>query len=655
MALDTLDWTVLSVAALAVAYVIKRRLSAAPTGRPAVPPPAAAAPKATPGENERNFVEKMKKSDKNCIIFFGSQTGTAEEYAGRLVKEARRYSFKAMAADMKDYDAQYLADVGTIPDALVLFCLATYGEGEPTDNARDFHDWLKEAEGSQSADLSALRFSVFGLGNKTYEQFNYVGKFFDGALAKLGANRVYPRGDGDDDANLEDDFNAWKDAMWSAVCVAFNVQAGDDASFRQYAMKFRPDVPVEKVFTGEISTLNAYAQQKRPFNMQNPYLATVLVNRELYSDNERSCRHIELDISAAGIRYAAGDHVAVYPSNNAMLVQRLAVRLGLDLDAVFSLDAVDETAKKRHPFPCPCTLATALQHYVDISGRPSAYVVRELLPFTSDSAEKEKLQSVVKDPAKYHEWVVESERNIVDILEDMPSVAPPVDYLLELLPRLQPRYYSISSSPKAHNTAIHITAAVVRHTARSGRQFNGVATTYLLDQQPGARVPIFVRQSSFRLPVDTKVPVIMVGPGTGLAPFRGFVQERLHAKSAGKPIGDTMLFFGCQRSEHHYLYRDELHGAKEAGALTHLTVAASRDQASKVYVQHHLRDHGEQVCQLLKRGAYVYVCGDAKKMAHDVHVALEEILVQHDSKTREQAADFLKTLRTKRRYQQDVW
>lgn len=665
--LEVLDWAVISLVGVAVALYVRRKLREPRAKEPNTNTrgvngtngtssnASTAAPKQT-FLNERNIVERMKKSDKNCVIFFGSQTGTAEEYAGRLMKDARRFSFRAMTADLKDYDGEFLAQLSTIENSLVVFCLATYGEGEPTDNARDFYEWLRDAEKDKTIDLTGVSYAVFGLGNKTYEHFNLVSRHVDTALSSLGATQVFQRGEGDDDANLEEDFMAWKDQMWSAVSVKYNVQAGgDDANFRQYALVSQPTTDPERIFTGEIATLKSYVTQKRPFNKQNPYLATVIVNRELYRDAERSCRHIELDITNSSVRYAAGDHVAVYARNRESLVQRLAKRLNIDLDAVFSLNAVDESAKKRSPFPCPCSFGTALRHYVDLNGKPSHFVLREILGFTTDPAQKEFLQRVIASHDEFTKWLVDAHRNIVDVLEDLPSANPPVDYLLELLPPLQPRYYSISSSPKAYQNSIHVTAAIVHEPVKSGRTFDGVCTSYLHELEPGARVPIFVRQSNFRLPQDTRVPIIMIGPGTGLAPFRGFIQERSHFKSSGKNLGDTMLFFGCQKRSMHFMYEDELTAAHTGGVLSHLGVACSRDQAQKVYVQHHLQEQGAVIAPLLAKGAFIYICGDARHMAHDVKRALEQIYSQHLNRTAEEAAEYFRQMRAKRRFQEDVW
>jgi NADPH-ferrihemoprotein reductase len=244
----------------------------------------------------------------------------------------------------------------------------------------------------------------------------------------------------------------------------------------------------------------------------------------------------------------------------------------------------------------------------------------------------------------------------VDVLEDVPSLKIPFDHLLELLHRLQVRYYSISSSAKVYFTSVHVTASLVSFKTRLGRQGKGVATSWLQGLLIGAKVPIFLRASSFRLPPETKTPVIMVGPGTGLAPFRGFIQDRdFQLIVAKKSLGETVLFFGCQKRAQHFLYETELQSYVTAGSLSHLFVACSRDQAEKVYVQHHMRQNGKFVYDLLKRGAHFYLCGDGKYMARDVHEALVDILVKEGEQTKQAAEDFLKQLSSKKRFQQDVW
>ncbi|GFU19605.1 NADPH--cytochrome P450 reductase, partial [Nephila pilipes] len=483
--------------------------------------------------SDSSFINKMKSTGRNIIVFYGSQTGTAEEFATRLAKEANRYGMKAMVADPEDYDMEDLSKVAEIENSLAIFCVATYGEGDPTDNAQEFHQWLQAGD----ADLSGLNFAVFGLGNKTYEHYNSMGIYVDTRLEELGATRVYELGLGDDDANIEEDFITWKERFWGAVCEHFQIKSfGEDINLRQYQLVLHEDLPQEKLFTREISRLNSYRNQRPPYDMKNPYLSTILVNKELYKGS-RSCMHIELDISDAKIRYETGDHVAVYPTNNSELVEKIGKLLNVDLDIVFSLNNLDEDSTKKHPFPCPTTYRTALLHYVDITSIPRTHVLKEIADYASDEKEKEmlKLMATSSEEGKklYLNWVVANTRSIIHILEDLPSLKPPIDHVLELLPRLQARYYSISSSPKVYPQSIHITAVLVDYETPTKRINKGVATGFLKQIVPSddnSKIPIFVRRSQFRLPSKPQTPIIMIGPGTGLAPFRGFIQERSFLK-----------------------------------------------------------------------------------------------------------------------------
>lgn len=610
--------------------------------------------------DESSFITKMKSSGRNIVVFYGSQTGTAEEFAARLAKEAHRYGMKAMVADPEECDMEDLTKLSDIENSLAIFCMATYGEGDPTDNAQEFYQWLQTGD----ADLSGIRYSVFGLGNKTYEHYNSMGIYVDRRLEELGASRVVDLGLGDDDANIEEDFITWKEKFWAAVCEYFHIEkTGDDVTLRQYELIVHDDIPKEKVFQGEITRLGSFNIQKSPFDAKNPYLSTVIVNRELYK-GERSCMHIELDINEGKFRYDTGDHVAVYPSNDPSLVEKLGNLLNVDLDTVITLKNLDEDSSKKHPFPCPCSYRTALLHYVDITSIPRTHVLKEIADYASDEEEKKKLKligsSTEEGKTLYLDWVVKNCRSIIHILEDMPSVRPPLDHLLELLPRLQARYYSISSSPKMYPTSIHITAVLVEYTTPTGRQNKGVATQWLktktTDNGHSTKVPIYVRRSQFRLPSNPKVPIIMIGPGTGLAPFRGFIQERSHARKEGKQVGETILYFGCRKKSEDFLYEEELINYKNDGTLTKLYLAFSRDQPQKVYVTHLLRENKAEVWNILgEKNGHLYVCGDARNMARDVHNILVDIIQEEGKKSKAEAEAFVKKMESQRRYSADVW
>ncbi|XP_050457452.1 NADPH--cytochrome P450 reductase isoform X3 [Cataglyphis hispanica] len=610
--------------------------------------------------SENSFIKKLKTSGRSLVVFYGSQTGTAEEFAGRLAKEGIRYKMKGMVADPEECDMEELVHLKTIPNSLAVFCLATYGEGDPTDNAMEFVDWLKNGD----TDLTGLNYAVFALGNKTYEHYNEVGIYVDHRLEQLGATRVFELGLGDDDANIEDDFITWKDKFWPTVCEFFGIEgAGEDVSIRQYKLTEHVDLPADRIYTGEIARLHSFTNQRPPYDAKNPFLAPVKVNRELHGPtSERSCMHIEFDITDSKIRYEAGDHLAVYPVNNAELVNKIGEQCGASLDTVFTLTNTDEESTKKHPFPCPCSYRTALTHYLDITSNPRTHVLKELAEYATDPADKEKLKlmalTTAEGKAAYQQWIVQENRNIVHILEDISSLKPPLDHLCEILPRLQCRYYSISSSPKLHPTSIHITAVVVEYKTPTGRINKGVTTNWLKEKHPSdppCFVPIFVRKSQFRLPMRLITPIIMIGPGTGLAPFRGFIQERDLARKEGKEVGDTILYFGCRKSQEDFLYREELEQYVKDGTLT-LHTAFSREQEHKVYVTHLLENNKEELWRVIgEQNGHIYVCGDARNMARDVHNILLKVVMDRGNMSELDAANYIKKMDSQKRYSSDVW
>ncbi|KAF2896883.1 hypothetical protein ILUMI_09293 [Ignelater luminosus] len=610
---------------------------------------------------ENSFIKKLKTSGRSLVVFYGSQTGTGEEFAGRLAKEGIRYRLKGMVADPEECDMEELTNLKSIPNSLAVFCLATYGEGDPTDNAMEFYEWLQNGD----ADLTGLNYAVFGLGNKTYEHYNQVATYVDKRLEELGATRVFDLGLGDDDANIEDDFITWKDRFWPAVCDYFGIEStGEDVSMRQYRLvEYKEETP-DRVYTGEMARLHSLKNQRPPYDAKNPFLAKITANRELHKHGDRSCMHIEFDIEGSKMRYDSGDHLAMYPVNNSELVEKIGKLTNTDLDTIFTLINTDEESSKKHPFPCPCSYRTALTHYLDITMNPRTHVLKELSEYCSDPAEKEKLKLMSstspEGKALYQQWIIHDNRTIVHVLEDLPSCKAALDHLCELLPRLQPRYYSISSSPKLYPNTVHITAVVVEYETPTGRCNKGVATTWLREKhpQPGVEppmVPIYIRKSQFRLPTKSQTPIIMVGPGTGLAPFRGFIQERQYVKDEGKPLGESILFFGCRKKAEDFIYEDELK-EYEAKDTLKMHVAFSRDQAHKIYVTHLLDQSLDEIWRVIgENNGHFYVCGDARTMAGDVHKIVLKSIMEKGQLNEQQATAFLKKMETQKRYSADVW
>jgi NADPH-ferrihemoprotein reductase len=607
----------------------------------------------------KSLTEKMKSSGKNMVVFFGSQTGTAEEFAQRLVKNSRLYGIKAIVADPEELEMDEIVKLNEIRNVVAVFIVATYGEGDPTDNAVEMHEYLQQNQ----LDLAGLTYAVFGLGNKTYEHYNVMGKYFDKRLEELNGKRLIPLGLGDDDCNIEEDFVTWMNSFWPLVCNHLGISATEqDISIRQYKLLSGQDVAIDKVFKGEIARLKSYEKQRPPFDAKNPYLAPVIANRNLFKGDDRRCLHIELDIKDSRLRYEAGDHVAIFPSNSSEIVDKIGELLCIDLDTVFSLVNIDTDASKKNPFPCPTTYRVALTSYLDITSILSTQVIKEFAQYAVDEDDKTKLQLMGSptDEGKslYNSFIRDQHVDLLTLLELMPSLKPPIDHVLELLPRLQAKYYSISSSSKLYPNSIHITCVVVEYKTKLGRLRKGVATTWLETKIPTEeykpRIPVFIRKSQFRLPFKFSTPVLMIGPGTGLAPFRGFIQERDFHREEGRKVGKNFLYYGCRNKDIDYLYKDELEEFGKKESLT-LNVAFSRDQEEKIYVTHLLEKHGEIVWEHIKDNGHIYVCGDARNMAREVHEIIVNICKKYGNMASNDAHNYVKDLAQKSRYVQDVW
>lgn len=619
-----------------------------------------------------SLYEKMKATDRNMVVFYGSQTGTAEEFANRIAKEANRYGMRAMTADPEEVNFDTLTRVSDIDKSLCVFCLATYGEGDPTDNARELYDWLKRGE----SDLNGLNYAVFGLGNKTYEHYNAVAIYTDARLNELSGNRICELGLGDDDGMIEDDFMVWKEKFWTEVCDKFNLAVTSDTNYRQYELivhvdreNFKTEDGKPKgLFTGEPYRIGSYEAKSPPYGLKNPIKCRPINFRELYK-GERSCMHIEFELKGEIIGYKTGDHLVVFPEIDSDLVDMLGRLLNIDLDEIISMKCIDTYTAKTNIIPCPCTYRTAFTYYVDIASAPRVQPLREMSLHASSEADQKFLELICSSQPegreKYNDWIVKSHRNIVQVINDLPSFRPPADLLIELLPRLQPRYYSISSSNLVNSTSVSITAVVVEYKSKAGYLNKGVATNFLKNKTLGAgpepkKIPICFIQSQFRLPpvVNSMMPpIIMVGPGTGLAPFRGFLQEIQHLRHKdGMQTSDVILYYGCRHKDQDYLYPKELEQFKQDGTLTQLRVAFSRDQPEKVYVTHLLEQNRDETWDIIgNRNGYVYICGEARSMAKNVLQIFKNIIM-NNLKTDEKGADaFLKKMEQDKRYKADVW
>lgn len=534
-------------------------------------------------------------------IIYASQTGNAKGVAEALQQQAQAQDIAVKLVSAGDFKGKNLTK-----ETHVIIVASTHGEGEAPDDAIELHEFLQSKKAPKLPDL---HYAVIGLGDSSYEFFCQTAKDFDQYLAKLGAQPMLERLDCDVD--------------YDAAAAEWQLQVLEKTQ--------------QTLSTAEAEVVQLPVGQHQAattvYNKHHPFSASLSVSQKITGrGSDKDVRHIEIDLEESGLTYQPGDALGVWFENDPQLADTILAKLGLEADTSVDIDGGT------------LSLRDALITKYEITASNPQFVTKY-----AELSGSKKLQKLVADREKLREYAAKTQ--IIDVLAEK-KTALTAEQLIGLLRRLTPRLYSIASSQQEVGEEVHLTVGVVEfEKADEPRQ--GGASSFLAQRlEQGGAVKVFVEaNNNFKLPVDDNTPVIMIGPGTGIAPFRAFVQERENREASGK----NWLFFGDRTFTEDFLYQVEWQKYLKSGVVTQMDVAFSRDQAEKVYVQQRILEQAAQVWQWLQQGAHVYVCGDATHMAKDVHQALLTVIEQQGNKTREQAEQYLNELRKTKRYQRDVY
>lgn len=537
-------------------------------------------------------------------VLFGSQTGNAQRLAGQLGRLLEQRGYGVKLSCMSEYRTSELRKVRS----LLVIC-STHGEGDPPDKAKMFHEFLLS---KRAPKLPEAKFSVLALGDLSYKQYCQTGKQFDQRLEELGAVRLHPRRDCDVD--YQDAAEEWMQGVLTALGPATPAAAGAAA------------LP--------LPSISSAAAGEPAWSRSRPFAAEVLENINLNGrGSEKETRYLKLSLVDSGLAFEPGDSLGIYPENHPQLVTELLAHMQWNADEPVTV------GKEEKP------LGEALRRHYEITllTRP---LLEQAAQFSRDG-----LPALVArgddEVAGYCHG-----RDLLDLVREFGLGGAPAKEFVRILRRMPPRLYSIASSHKANPDEVDLTIAAVRYHAHDRPRY-GTCSVYCAERiNPGDQVRVFVHDNpNFRLPADLNAPVIMIGPGTGVAPFRAFLEEREELGATGR----NWLFFGDQHFRTDFLFQTDWQRWRKRGVLPRIDVAFSRDQACKVYVQHRMVEQARDLYAWLQEGAHVYVCGDEKRMAPDVHAALEKIVEREGGLRPEEAKDYLTELTRQNRYQRDVY
>ncbi|XP_053380905.1 NADPH-dependent diflavin oxidoreductase 1-like isoform X2 [Mercenaria mercenaria] len=601
-------------------------------------------------------------SERRLLILFGSQTGTAQDVAEKLSREARRRHFLTKVVALDSYD---IADL--ITEKLVVFVCSTTGQGDPPDNMTTFWRFIMRRNLPQDS-LGKLSHAVLGLGDSSYQKFNFVAKKLHKRLLQLGSTSLMNVGLADDSHDLGADavVYPWMDNFLQKLLSMYPLAVGQEV----IPSHFRPRPRFKVIFVdgndrtspnGSITTngnIKSGLDTRVPtwFPAQ-PFPAKLISNdRVTAPDHFQDTRLVRLDITGSNISYDPGDVAVVYPKNMPDTVDDFLSYMNLDPDQEFILHQIDPEASLPR-IPQPCTIRYIVENYYDINCVPRRSFFEMLLYFAEEEREQEKLEEFTSSEGQdeLFSYCNRVRRTLLEVLHDFPnaSASIPMEYFFDVIPVLQPRSFSIASSLKAHPGEIQLLVAVVKYQTRIKAPRRGVCSTWLAELDPalGPHVPVWVKKGTIKFPTDHKTPVIMVGPGTGVAPFRSFIEDRVSENISG-----SELYFGCRYSMKDFYFQSQWKEYKDQGLLQlHTAFSRDNEDADRYYVQHAIRDSREALWNLLKQNACFFIAGNAKNMPDAVRDSVKNVIMQYGHLSEDEAQNFIKKMDQDKRYQAETW
>jgi NADPH-ferrihemoprotein reductase len=619
----------------------------------------------------RDISRRLAEGDYHCVVFWGSQSGTSERFAQTLGREClAHFGINALVADLSDYDVDSIARIEATQFAI--FILSTYGEGDPSDNTTGLWDYIKQVN-EKSIKLESLRYLAFGLGNSNYKYYNRVLDFVSDALDIAGATALMPRQKADDaNGGTEEDFQAWKDDLFALF---------RHLGFEQKSVEYQPTIQLS--FSGEIEK-QVPSSMTSVVHTQNATQSTVVPltvrsAHELFIAGDRNCIHMELDLGSQDVVYKTGDHIGIWPRNPEDEIERLLNVLGANgrRQESFTVKSSDDSIRPK--IPSPTTLDSALRHHLEICAPVARKTVQGIAQFAPTAKARAKLLGIGQNREQYEKLTSSTHITLARLLQAVSPNEPwktvPLEFIIENLLPLQPRYYSISSSSIIAPRRISVTALVVNRTVgdQSMSTIYGLASNYILstssiassgpapkyqrmsDSQglQGTQILAHIRKSKFKLPITSSTPLVLISAGTGFAPFRAFLQERAKLHALGKLSGKILVFFGC-RDHNDYIYREEIERIQvELGDKLEIITVFSRKKP-KEYVQDQVGKHTGEILELLDSGANVYICGKSS-MAREVDRKIQDAVSKAKDLGDDEVKAWADSLKKRGKWKVDVW